>query len=267
VTGDLKRWEHLTHGSKDAAKPGARRRNLIALAVAVLGHVLLFARFDHAARPAPTPFSDVAGMSVSLVSESGEMTKTLIAAPSPTQVTPPAPAPPEDPKPEPVEAKPAPPTDPLLRPLPPLDLTAEPITLTLPADAAPASVAAPPAAAAAGSACSPVGALEAAVQANTQIMAEFSRVPRSAKPVADTLMVWNGRWLPIAAPGFVSTSDALRRTITGIVRALAPDCLAQPLRGPRLLLVSDQAGTTVVALGSGSWTWADLLRDPPDAVR
>lgn len=105
--------------------------------------------------------------------------------------------------------------------------------------------------------CNVAGDLIAALQVDDAVIGGLSVLPDEAVSVANAFLLWDGAWLH--SPNGDETLDPLRDVIQGRLRQSAPHCLAERVEGPRFLILTTQAHTTVVVLGSGSWTWSDLL--------
>ena len=258
----MRQWEHLTPGSKVRVEPGARRRHLLAFSAALVLHLLLFVRFGSVSPPGPiAPNGEKGSVIVSLIPE---FANNSVPAPQPVPPAP-SPSPPTQQEQPGADQADANSSTPLAEAqLTSVSLTAAPTSLS--AVAPPTQTAGPVVAAAtAGDPCDLTGALQVALQANAQVVDELSRIPRQARSVANAIMLWDGRWTPVEAPAYPAMTDPLRQAIIDTVRALPPACQAQPVVGPRLLSITNPTGATIIALGSGSWTWGDLLNDPQAA--
>jgi len=203
-----------------------------------------------------TPPSDI---TVSLIAAAPSV-RSALAPSRPKPVLAPS-SPPAAPPPAVVEAAISPPEPPITAAqMAPVSLTAAPTPLPSQATTpAPALLAPPRLDADPASACDPTRALQAELQGDRDVLDELSRVPRQARSVANAIMIWDGRWTPIDAPGAPSLADPLHQAIISTVRAMSPACQAQQVLGPRLLTVNDDRGSTVLALGSGAWTWSQIL--------
>lgn len=114
-----------------------------------------------------------------------------------------------------------------------------------------------------GDGCRLGEALQAMLQDDAEVTAALSRIPREARSVANALMLWDGAWVEKRA---FDGSDGLlpvRRAILAGVSTAPISCREQVISGPMFLAVNGQPGTTLLALGSGSWRWSDLLRTVP----
>lgn len=219
-------------------------RRAIAVGLSLLTHlILLLALLPHATKPQIEP----GVMSASLISGEG------------AESTPPAEEtakPPSERLPDEVAVKPdiepLPLADAALQP----DLTAEPAAI---GDAVGAQVASAAAVVATdGDRCALGAWLQAALQDDPAALSALASVPRSARSVANALMLWNGTWPPPpanAGPGLAQ----LRAVIVAGISAAPASCQNEPINGPILISVGEQADGTVLAVGSGQWRWRDLL--------
>ena len=241
----------------------ARRRGYGIWIVVAICHVLVLAHLGTAAKlPRPIPFDDAPALTVSLLPS---LTSAGKATTSPEKPAAPAPAP-ED-----VSVQPATVAgrDLVLDPvqLAPISLTAQPLPLAIPSQgASPTSPRSVQATDAQRSACDFTGALQAALQASPQVLDELSHIPREGRSVANAIMLWDGRWAPLQTPGYSVMTDPLRQTILASILSLPATCQREPIAGPRLLIIADPQGATVIAVGSGDWRWVDLL-EPEEAQR
>ncbi len=111
------------------------------------------------------------------------------------------------------------------------------------------------AAAVPGGPCALTASIEAVLRASPEARAALAALPSSARSVADAVTVWNSGWTTVATPAL----DAVRRAVTGEIRAAPASCRAAPVDGPRLVYVDNDTGATVLVFGSGRWAWSDLL--------
>lgn len=232
-----------------------RRRHLVIVGSALAHGALLALLFT--AKP-PPGVAEVGVMSVSLFD--GKALAGDKISPAPARVPAPAPPPPVQAK---VELEPVPPTDvepqfidvSLVEP-DPADREAvdDPVAISVAAAAS----------AAAGSACDMTQWLRQALQADPQVQDALAHIPRPARSVANAIMLWDRAWVGTgsAAASGVAT---IRLALVAGIRAAPAACRDQALRGPELFTLVDAVGTTVVAVGSGEWRWADVLQS--EAVR
>ena len=109
--------------------------------------------------------------------------------------------------------------------------------------------------AAPGGPCALTASIEAALRTNPEARAAIAAIPPSVRSLADAVTLWNTGWTVAATPAL----DAVRRAVTDTIRAAPLPCRDAQVSGPRLLYVGDEAHTTILAFGSGRWSWADLL--------
>lgn len=137
------------------------------------------------------------------------------------------------------------------------DLLLDPLALAVAASASRA----------AGQPCQLTAWLQQALQADPQVQAALAQIPRPARSVANALMLWNGTWIEPLAKASTGV-ETLRQAFMSGIRSAPEACRDQVIHGPELILLSDGVGTTVLAVGSGEWRWADLLPSsyPPTAI-
>lgn len=143
--------------------------------------------------------------------------------------------------------------------LPPLDPTAEPDLL----DGEVAISVATAASAAAGQACQLAEWLQQALQQDTQVRIALDKIPRPARSVSNALMLWDGDW--VDAPATATGVSLIRDAIQSGIQSAPQTCRDEPMRGPVLITLVDETGSTLLAVGSGEWRWADLLPVPDDS--
>ncbi len=132
------------------------------------------------------------------------------------------------------------------------DLAREPTPLHRPAAGLPSAGAAPPMAGAPD--CRLAPAIQRVLQENPDVLGAITRLPRQARSVANAVVLWQGGW----------SSDqpmpVIQSALQATIRQVAAACRDQPMRGPQFMTVSEGGGTTVLVVGSGDWTWGQLLR-------
>ncbi|QNM81728.1 hypothetical protein H8M03_06520 [Sphingomonas sabuli] len=156
-------------------------------------------------------------------------------------------------QPSPKPPKPVMPSKLVAKPIPPQELAA-----------AMAEAAAPAPASTVGT-CETLNLISAALQSDTGAVAEVAAVPEDMRSVADAIVVWNAGW---SAPAQVPDGplSIVRMVIEARLNAVAEGCLDETLAGPRLIPVHVGERTTMLAFGSGNWTWRQLVEPPPPAV-
>ncbi len=112
---------------------------------------------------------------------------------------------------------------------------------------------------ASGSACDLTGPVQTALQTSQDVMASLPKVPRDQRSVANAIMVWNAQWLTPDSKFQPTAFNAIRDVVAGTVAAASDACRLQPQGGPRLIVLPGPAENVVLALGSGTWRWQDVL--------
>jgi hypothetical protein len=110
-----------------------------------------------------------------------------------------------------------------------------------------------------GGACDLTGPVQAALRTSEGVMRSLPHIPRDQRSVANAIMVWNAQWVtpdPDLAP---VAFEAIRDVVAGTVAAASEGCRLQPQGGPRLIMLPGANETIVLALGSGTWRWQDVL--------
>lgn len=160
---------------------------------------------------------------------------------------PPAPDPPQVP--QPIEVPPQP-IEPVI--VPPVEIqlpTDNPLIVALLAEAD---------ANASGGGCDLTAPVEAALQSDTIVAETLPSIARDRRSVANALAVWNQRWIKADTKFPEEALSAIRETVRLTVIAASDACRAQTQSGPRLVYLGGQDQTTVLALGSGEWTWQQV---------
>lgn len=172
----------------------------------------------------------------------------------------PGPPSPEPPKPKEVETPPLPP-EPVIVPIP---------EIVLPTDnAMSVSVLEQVASEASGGGCDLTGPIQEALQADARVTMEMPSIAPDRRSVANALALWDRVWVEpdrrFPEPALASIQDTVRL----MVAAASDTCRLQIQRGPRLIYLSGPDKTTVLALGSGEWSWqqvVDSLEVGPDGA-
>ncbi len=225
----------------------SRRRHLV-VAGSVLAHAAVLALLLRAPAPASAP-ADVGVFSVSLVSGKAPAPNPRPPAaplastpPPPRSEAPETPPEPTDVVPEFVDVSMSTPREGERDPL------ADPVALSVAAASSGAS----------GQTCQLTAWLQKALQADPQVQAALAEIPKPARSVANAIMLWDGGWVGPRLDAAVGVATIRTAVISG-VRSAPAACQAQIVRGPELIILTQGAGSTVLAIGSGEWRWGDLL--------
>ena len=109
---------------------------------------------------------------------------------------------------------------------------------------------------AAGEPCNLTQSLAAVFAQSPAIQQALSGLPLKSRSVANALMLWDGQWPDDSTSG---GQALLRALLIKAVSNARPECQMAMNRGPVLFLVPDRQATVVLAVGSGTWRWRDLV--------
>ncbi len=250
--GDL--WRHK-----------AGRRTVVTAGV-VLGHVLvlwlLIAGHDHPSPSSPDSGAPIGLDLVGTAPQSAPLTaaKSAVAQSAVAKSAKAQPKPPVVVKLDAIAATSAPQADPVLTDvaysLPEVTTTDSPPVLS-DADAQALSQFQPASAQIGmGPACNLTPAVVRDFSQNPVVRQGVSELPAVEKSVANAVQIWDGAWPQETLSG----GKALLRAVLAREIAAAPaGCLKQVNNGPVFFMVPDGAVTTIVAVGSGQWTWGQLV--------
>ena len=115
--------------------------------------------------------------------------------------------------------------------------------------------------------CAAVRTIQEALQADIILKEALLKIPRNERSVANVIMAWDGRWIGSHASGtsingpddLVELPTVIRDRIQEHVRRNLSDCLNQIMTGPHFILIEDQIDPTILTIGSGEWTWNQLI--------
>ena len=97
--------------------------------------------------------------------------------------------------------------------------------------------------------------------AEPEVTAAILNTPRESRSIADAIVIWNVGWSANAASPEETLGPA-RAVIEQSLRSAPDNCLDEPVAGPRLVPIPEGDRTTFLAIGSGNWTWRELLAGP-----
>jgi hypothetical protein len=217
----------------------ARRRNGLAAALSLLGHLALLLAFLATRRAPPTP-AEIQPMEVALV------------APGPTE-QPKGPAPPAAQPPPPKQLARPTKARPDVRPLPAGEGRSNDTGVEL--SEAQLAGAATAGGGGAGRPCDMARRLQAALRKDARVQAAVADATSGGK----ALYVWNGDWLRSRGQDGAGLA-AVREAIMWEVGFAPEACRAEPMHGLLAVSLNDGSGSARVVLGAGDWHWSDLLR-------
>lgn len=108
----------------------------------------------------------------------------------------------------------------------------------------------------AGPACNLTPAVVRDFSQNPVVRQGVSELPAGEKSVANAVQIWDGAWPQETLSG---GKALLRLLLVREIAAAPADCLKQVNTGPVFFTVPDGAATVMVAVGSGQWTWGQLV--------
>ncbi len=120
-----------------------------------------------------------------------------------------------------------------------------------------------------GAACDLAGTIQSTLVSDPMTHQALVSIPRQNRSAADAVMLWNGRWTDAAVLGGAPVLTAVQSAIRGIVSSARADCRDQINTGPRFIFVPEPDGEMIIAIGSGSWRWSDMMDrvdDRPEAL-
>lgn len=106
--------------------------------------------------------------------------------------------------------------------------------------------------------CDLTAPVQAALQASAAVQAALLAIPQQRRSVANAIALWDRQWVPADTMLNAQILGTIRSTITATIAAASPECRMAQQAGPRLIYVPSQRQTTVLALGSGQWTWQQV---------
>lgn len=109
--------------------------------------------------------------------------------------------------------------------------------------------------------CATLASVSNALLTDPAAVTAIVNAPPDARSIAGAIALWNAGWAPTAAlPG-----DVLGPARTAIEKTLGASpngCLEEQIVGPRFIAIPVGERTTFIVLGSGQWTWRDMMADP-----
>lgn len=113
---------------------------------------------------------------------------------------------------------------------------------------------------AAGS-CATLVAVTQALASDPAAVAAAHRTPPEDRSIADAVVLWNAGWSVGSSTPEAPLAPA-RTVVEQSLRVLPDACLDEQMAGPRLVPIADGDRTMFIAIGSGNWSWRQLLDDP-----
>ena len=115
---------------------------------------------------------------------------------------------------------------------------------------------------AASGGCDLTAPVQAALQSSVAVQQQLPTIPAERRSVANAIAIWNQNWVEPDDQLKPEIIDAIRGAVATTIDAASEACRLQPQGGPRLIYPPNSpkssARTTILALGSGTWTWQQV---------
>jgi hypothetical protein len=113
--------------------------------------------------------------------------------------------------------------------------------------------------------CDLTASIAARLRSDPAVLVALAAIPRGSRSVANAVTLWNGDWASAVTLGGRSARTRIRQAVIAAIAAAPAACREAPQAGPRLVLVAEASGTTILSLGSGAWAWRQLVETSGDA--
>ena len=121
-------------------------------------------------------------------------------------------------------------------------------------------------AAALSSHCSTLDEVSAALLADPVALAAIRDAPPDMRSITDAVVMWNAGWSPASSPDDAPLGP-VRAAIERTLSVVDDSCLDEVIAGPRFVQIPNGDETMFMVLGSGQWSWRQLLlAQSPDEI-
>ena len=114
--------------------------------------------------------------------------------------------------------------------------------------------------------CSTLNEVSAALLTDPVAIAAIRQAPPETRSMADAVVMWNAGWSAASSPDDAPLGPvraAIERTLLMVDDA----CLDEVIAGPRFVQIPNGEETMFMVLGSGQWSWRQLLlAQSPDEI-
>lgn len=112
-----------------------------------------------------------------------------------------------------------------------------------------------------GEACDIASLVGNALVKSNDSLASIIAIDAAGPPVSRATMLWDGEWVPPATMLDTTPFSIVQQSVVRAITAASPECQAEPITGPQFIMLDGvNAGRTIVfVMGSGSWSWDQLL--------
>lgn len=110
--------------------------------------------------------------------------------------------------------------------------------------------------------CATLNVVMTALVSDPAAVTAVINAPPETRSIAEAVVIWNVGWSNAASSLDAPLAPA-RTVVEQSLLTVADACLDEQVAGPRLMPVPDDAGGTMfLVIGSGNWTWRELVTDP-----
>ena len=110
--------------------------------------------------------------------------------------------------------------------------------------------------------CATLNVVMTALVSDPAAVTAVINAPPETRSIAEAVVIWNVGWSN-AASSLDAPLGPARTVVEQSLLTVADACLDEQVAGPRLMPVPDDAGGTMfLVIGSGNWTWRELVTDP-----
>lgn len=106
--------------------------------------------------------------------------------------------------------------------------------------------------------CATLDLINKAIVSDPAAVTAVLASPRESRSVSEAVILWNNGWIGYAAGANAPLAPA-RAVVEQNLSSLGPECLDEVIVGPRLVAIPAGSGTMFLVIGSGAWTWRQLL--------
>lgn len=111
--------------------------------------------------------------------------------------------------------------------------------------------------------CATLDLVSKALIADASAVRAVIEAPPETRSIAEAIVIWNVGWSSAASTPQSPLAPA-RSVVEESLGMVEDSCLDEPIAGPRLIPIAipDSQLTMFLVVGSGNWTWRQLVTDP-----
>ena len=112
-----------------------------------------------------------------------------------------------------------------------------------------------------GQACDIASLVGNALAGSDDSLASIIAIDAAGLPVSRANMLWDGAWVSPASLLDTTPFSVVQQSVVQAITTAPPECQVEPITGPQFIMLDGvNAGRTIVlVIGSGSWSWNQLL--------